>query len=231
MLTIDSLGVTEKFWHSQSEVFKLYWGLGSKALAGLLGFVVVAKTGLFWVDTGVSILATGIPLVIISAQRALSRYPTPFRKTLIRYSVRATLCTVTTLGVAFYLALSYVLINGVVGNRQPLLEANFDVAMLKVNSDFLSPTGLANLVVCMQLVVVAVALVVALVNAFRGLQIEELIYKAPKRGLLTYLVWRKVKAENVYGFAGFELGIIIASAMFSSTVALVVRFATMGPPG
>ncbi|NVM80001.1 hypothetical protein FHW83_005845 [Duganella sp. SG902] len=224
-------GVTEEFWSEQKEDFKLYWSLASKAVAGILGFFVVTKTGFGWIDTIVSVFATGVPLLIIASQRALSKYPPLLRRRITRYSLCATLAAVTALGVGFYLAVIYGLITGVVKSLPSLVGSDFSPSLTTVMNapGALNPDFIQNAIGFLNCFIVLVSLVAAIFNSFRALQIEELIHWAPKRGLFKYLVRRKVKAQDMLMFAGFEFGIIMTSIMFSSTVAIIVHVITMTP--
>lgn len=218
------------FWSKQTEVFKLGWGLGSKAIAALLGFAVVTKTGLIALDAIVGIFATGIPLLVISAQRSFSKYPMRLRKLITRYSVQATLCAVTALGMSFFVAVNYLLINQLFADStNSIMQAvRFPVSDTAGLSNLPGIAGITKALAVFQCVILVIAVVAAMVSSFRNLQMEELISNGPKRGLFKYLVRRDLRATDLMSFAGFELTVIMASAMFSSGVVLTAHFVQLG---
>jgi hypothetical protein len=75
------------------------------------------------------------------------------------------------------------------------------------------------------------SLAAASFNAFRGMQLEELIHWLPKRGLIKYLVRKELIAIDITTFVGFELSVIMASVMFSSGVVMLFQIATISPAG
>src|SRR5476649_1564992 len=97
-------GVTEQFWGSRTAEFKLYWGLGSKAVSLLLGFFIVTKTGFGWLDNMVALLTGSVAILITSGQRDYSKYPRTLRRKITRYSVGITLKGATILGAGIFLA-------------------------------------------------------------------------------------------------------------------------------
>lgn len=226
-------GVTEQYWAGRDPEFKLYWGLARQALAWCLGIFIVTKTGNIVVDTLVTLLASGVPLLITAAQRDFSKYARPLRRRITKYSVGITLNAVTALGMGLYLALMYGLFAGVVASLPDLALSATTPSLQSLAKISTAPEVLifqkAHIVMICAVVIGSLA--AASFNVFRGMQFEELIHWLPKRGLIKYLVRKELIATDITTFVGFELSVIVASIMFSSGVVTLFQIATMSLAG
>lgn len=226
-------GVTEHYWDSRDPEFKLYWGLARQALAWCLGIFIVTKTGNIFADALVTLFAGGIPLLITAGQRDFSKYSRPLRRRITKYSVGITLIAVTALGMGVYLALIYELFSGVVASLAALAFSQASPSFQALANIPTAPevAFFQKAHVVMIYAVVIGSLAAASFNAFRGMQLEELIHWAPKRGLIKYLVRKELIATDITTFVGFEISVIMASVMFSSGVVMLFQIATMSPVG
>lgn len=228
-----SYGVTEQYWASKNPEFKLYWGLARQAFTWCVGILIITKTGNIFADALVTLLAGGVPLLITAGQRDLSKYSRPLRRRITKYSVGITLTAVTTLGMVGYVVLIYGLFSGVVDTLPALAlgasSRSFQVlANTATSSEFAFFQKAQVVMICSVLIG---SLVAASFNAFRGMQLEQLIHWIPKRGLIKYLVRRELIATDIATFVGFELSVIMASVMFSSGVVMFFQIASMSPSG
>lgn len=226
-------GVTQKFWKDWNPEYKLYWSFARPAFAWCLSIFIVTKTSNFWVDTFVTLITGAVPLLIVSGQRDYSNLPRLVRRRVTRYGVKITLIAVTALGLGVYLALIYGLYSGVVGAlpvlaQSPMSHSLHALANLPNAPEMVFIQLINNMLIS---VVIVLASAAAGFNAFRGMQIEEMIYRAPKRGLIKYLVRRELKATDLPTFVAFELGVILASVMFSSTVVMAFQIVIEVPTG
>jgi hypothetical protein len=226
-------GVTEQYWARKDPEFKFYWGLVRQALAWCLGIFIITKTGNILADALVTLLAGGIPLLITAGQRDFSKYSRPLRRRITKYSVGITLTAVTALGMGVYLALMYGLFSGVVASLPDLVLSAASPSFQALASIPTAPEVAffqkAHVVMICAMVIGSLA--AASFNAFRGMQLEELIHWLPKRGLIKYLVRKELIATDITTFVGFELSVIMASVMFSSGVVMLFQIATMSPAG
>ena len=224
-------GVTEQFWKDWKPEYKFYWNFARPAFAWCLGIFIVTKTGNFWLDTIVTLVSVAIPLLIISGQRDYSNLPQLVQRRVTRYSVGITLNAITALGLSVYLALIYGVYAAVIGAlptlaHSPVSHSLNALASLPIAPEMAVIQRVQNLLFS---IVVVAASATAGFNAFRGMQIEEIIYHAPKRGLIKYLVRRELIAMDLPTFVAFELGVILASVMYSSTAVMAFQIATKAP--
>lgn len=228
-----SYGVTEQYWAGSDPELKFYWGLARQGLTWCLGIFIITKTGNIFADALVTLLAGGIPLLITAGQRDLSKYSRSLQRRITKYSVGITLTAVTALGMGLYLALMYGLFSGIVGILPALaLSAAAPSFQALANIPTAPQVGIFQKAqIIMICVMVMGSLAAASFNAFRGMQLEELIHWLPKRGLIKYLVRKELIAKDITTFVSFELSVIMASVMFSSGVVMLFQIATMSPAG
>jgi hypothetical protein len=198
-----------------------------------LGIFIVTKTGNIIIDAPVAFLASGIPLLITAGQRDFNKYSRRLRRHITKYSVRITLTAVTALGMGVYLMLMYGLSAGVVASLPSLVVSSTSPSFQALANIPTAPEvaffqKAHGLLIC---VVVIGSLAAASFQVFRRMQLEELIYCLPKRGLIKYLVRKELIATDITTFIGFEVSVIMASVMFSSGVVMLFQISTIGPTG
>ncbi len=208
-------GITEQFWSSTSKdlEFRLAWGFFTKAFAGLMSLFIATRTGITSVDICFGTLSGALPLLFIAGQRDFSRFRPLTRYFILRISIGATVAAVTLVGMALYIAMIYGLVKGVV----PAVPWPRFV----LQKDELNRLIFSTALLC--------TLPVAAFNVFRGVQFEAMIHDVPKQELINLLVRRKFIATDLLSFAIFELGVIMVSGAYGSTVLAVVNIIRSAP--
>lgn len=226
-------GVTEKFWESQTAAFKLYWNLGNKTASLLLGFFIVTKTGFSWFDNLVALATGSVAILVTAGQRDFSKYPRALRRRVTRYSVGWTLKGTTILGVCLFLSILVPLVTGVVRSLPSFADAPISPSIEALSKIYPSADAATILRIEHVLIygIVLYAVFRASLNAFRGMQFEEMIHKAPKRGLIKYLVRRERIVTDLPSLVQFEVTVLMFSVMFSSAVVMLAQIALGMPIG
>lgn len=198
-------GITEKYWKSLNEDQKLYWNIGSRAVAFILGFFVT-KTGIKFFDYCASYITIFLPLLIIQSQRSYNGFSRRMRRLVIGTAVNMTAWGVVAVGVPVF---AYAAFAAAVSTLQttPMPFADTPHAEIKLAVIF---------------AVMAFLMFYTAIKMYRDLQVEELIYHLPKRQIKRLLVRRELKVHNFPTFAVFELGAVGFGYLYCDLVAKLV---------
>lgn len=196
-------GITEIFWANWPEDKKIGWKLFTWSTAALAS-LLITKTGIRLFDWLVVIFSSLSALLVIESQRSLRRYARPLlRKWLIRVAVALITSGVVLLGIAFFVSAGVAVAGDIVVRS---LQGFPSHATTVVDPWLFSLTIIG-------------CVFIALIRAFRQLQIEELVHRLPRAALKRLLIERPFVVANFWEFAFFELTVIFLAYLYCSAVA------------
>lgn len=200
------LGITESIWANLSEDQRFTWKFASR-FAAAIGAYFVVKTGIDWFDWTLGTITGLFLLNFIESQRSYSKQTPVRRKRKVRVAIFLGSWGIAIFGIAYF--------------PQVALSATAPIFSREVLPALKQSTS-----VYFQLVVMVsftAALFVAIFRTFRNLQVEELIYHLPRRGLKKLLVMRQHKATDFWQFALIELLALAVCLVYASSVAEIVQ--------
>jgi hypothetical protein len=194
-------GLTEYIWTNLSEEKRLSWKIFSRGVAFLCAFFV-AKTGNIYFDGLLGAINLTFLVIVIETQRTYSRLRPTYRKPQIRIAIGLGSWAVTVLGAAYFS-------QAALGATASVLSKEVLPAMNR---------GSNELIQIIILLAFLIALPAALFRVYRQLNLRELVYDLPRKGLKHLLVHKREKATSFAMFAYFELTALLVCLMYTSSV-------------
>jgi len=200
------VGITEECWASLSEDTKQNWRYFSAALR-FIGANLVSRTGNPYVDIPLGALAVIAIALVIDPQRSYSRLSPTFRKRNVRITVALGVSSIAILGTFFFLQAC--LFSGVTVWTQHISPA-------------LRPEK-HQLILVLNILAFTLAVPVAAAKVFRDLQLAEVLYRLPRRGLIKMFVHKELQAQSFAQFALIEATVLWACLVYVSTAADIAK--------
>lgn len=199
-------GLTETIWTKLPEEKKLFWRYFAR-FAGFIGGYFVLKTGNFYFDLILGLLTTLFLIIVIETQRSYSKISPAIRKKSLRVAIKLGSSGILVLGIAFFF--------------QEFLLATASVWIRDVSPAL--KNGVSVLVQITVLLCFVAAIPLALVRFIRELNVRELIYDFPLRGMKQLLVYKGKKADSFQLFVVLELSALVICLLYASAVAIVAK--------